>query len=278
MSNFTQTAVQTATLASLYPKRVNRTFYISVGKDAVFYTLRCRTTTALGSYDQYLKNLAIDEGDAIRSAKAYFEIIEQKNQDRNDPDSIVSIDLEPEYNVTRKRCPNGVPRYILEGLELLEQGKMPFGKHQGQLIYSLPDGYVLWLADQKAEIKEGQISLMQFAAERAMIHAIDKGLIALRQKRIDDSKHFGVLKERVEMDLTIRAVSISMGEYGDIIKTSMHGPNGESIIYSGSKYLGEIGDKLTLKATIDFHGTNSKGYRYTIIKRPVIKSRTEAKE
>lgn len=109
--------------------------------------------------------------------------------------------------------------------------------------------------------------------------AILKGIDARAAKRAEwaatraaaaaASQHIGRLGERITITLTCDHVISFDGMYGTTYINLMRDPDGNRIVYKGTKCLTDKGATVTVKATIKDHGERD-GERQTIIARPTI--------
>lgn len=81
--------------------------------------------------------------------------------------------------------------------------------------------------------------------------------------------HIGEVGQRVNFKAEITKYEVSLSFYGNMLSYTLK-VDGKTVKYRGSKYLGAVGDQVTLKATIDEHLTLDNGFKLTFIKRPTL--------
>lgn len=253
---------------------VIQTFYISTGAKNAMHTLRIRRDSAgLNPNfmpDFYVKNLAVDVETAQAKAQEHFDAwVERVGGDR--PDFKVFLDLEPEYDITKRRGKLSVRD--THCIEMIESGRFPFGKHKGEEITNAPENYVLWFAD-KNKTGEETNPVMIALSSICMGVAFEKGFIAKReaakQERaaIDSKSEFiGTVGERINFSGIIVTSFFKGDDMGGfwINKVRM----GDNLVtYIGNK-LGEQGEEITFKATIKAHNEYN-GIKSTVVNRPKV--------
>lgn len=114
------------------------------------------------------------------------------------------------------------------------------------------------LSDKQTEIvRKALANQERFAVERkAKFAAQDAG-----------SQHIGTVGKREVFTLTITWVKYFEGAYGATYIHGMKDAAGNVVIYKGSKCLGQKGEQVTVKATVNEHGERD-GVKQTIISRP----------
>lgn len=85
-----------------------------------------------------------------------------------------------------------------------------------------------------------------------------------------DSNHVGEMGERMTQELTIKRIYCGSGFYGDFYIFTMENPNGDCVVYKGTKDLGDDDDKINLTFTIKSHD-EFRGTKQTNISRPNFK-------
>ncbi|RVD42854.1 hypothetical protein EN742_06460 [Mesorhizobium sp. M4A.F.Ca.ET.020.02.1.1] len=252
-----------------------QTFYISTGAKNAMHTLRLRRDCAglNPAYmpDHYVRNLAVDVETAQNKALAYFEAWKERVGGNRD-DFILSLELEPEYDITKRRGRLSARDTL--SMELIERGVFPFGKHHDQPIESAPDGYVLFFADKLQTARDADEPVMTALATACMGVALEKGLIAKRDAARQERREADALSNHVGKVGERRAFT------GEIVTKFFKGEDGfgfwinkvrvgnDLLTYIGNE-LGERGDVVSFKATIKKHD-EYKGVKSTVVNRPKI--------
>lgn len=252
---------------------VTQTFYISTGAKNAMHTLRIRRTcTGVNPAflpDFYVRNLAVDVETAQAKAQEYFDAwIERVGCNR--PDFIVRLDLEPEYDITKRR--GKLSAKDTRALEAIESGFFPFGKHRGEAIANAPDSYVLFFAD-KVNNEESNVVFAALAAA-CMGVAFEKGLIAKREaarkeRAIIDAKSVfvGEIGERREFSGIVISSFVKRNDYdGSEFWINKIRCGDDIITYIGNK-MGERDQSINFKATIKAH-SEYNGVKSTLVNRP----------
>lgn len=252
---------------------VTQTFYISTGAKNAMHTLRINRTCAGVNPaflpDFYVRNLAVDVETAQAKAQEYFDAwIERVGGNR--PDFIVRLDLEPEYDITKRR--GKLSANDTRALESIEAGYFPFGKHRGEEIATAPDSYVLFFADK---VKEEQDNVV-FAALAAacMGVAFEKGLIAKRdaaraERAVIDAKSnfIGEIGERREFSGVIVSSFSKRNDFdGSEFWINKIRCGDDIVTYIGNK-MGERDETVSFKATVKAH-SEYNGIKSTKVNRP----------
>lgn len=240
--------------------------YISVGAKEHFYTLRKMVIDRSGSsWDDYICNLATSREEAITKAQECFSKI-KKHLSNHDID--LSLSLEPEFNTSqyfksRKALSD-------DRLKAIENGITPIGRYNGFKISELPDTYVLWLADKfTGRAITDHDRTFQALASAGLGLALERNLFDKPQEENKAVCHIGEVGQRVNFKAEITKYEVSLSFYGNMLSYTLK-VDGKTVKYRGSKYLGAVGDQVTLKATIDEHLTLDNGFKLTFIKRPTL--------
>lgn len=252
--------------------RSHREYYIGTGKFSVFYTLRSTTVWEGSSHciDHHIVNLSMNVEEAVSKAAAYFAVIEAQLNKQPSKDLVISFDPIPQEIRSGVRASKDMSRWEIRCMDVIASGVMPFGTHQDTPFCELPDNYIVWLSEQKKEGDGERVLVMNACASIAMGVALERDLFNKRQAEIESHAHVGEVGTRTEIVAKITSVTVNDGKYGDVFKCNMKTPQGDVVIYKGSKFMGEVGDTLTMKANIDYHGATDNGFKYTVIKRPTI--------
>ena len=240
-------------------------FYISTGGKSVYYTLRQMEVYSTDvTTDRYVCNLAVDEIEAVEKAQMYVEKVKGRFLSGVE----VSLIEKPEYTTSAKIAPK-TPSYD-ERLTQIENGIVPIGKYIGLTITDLPDSYILWLAEKyTGEVETNSEKVFQALAAVALGIAIDRQLFEERQAEIDKTEHLGAIGQRTILTGIIKKYETSISYYGNVLKYTLD-VGGKTAIYRGSKFLGAIGDIITIKANIAEHAILDNGYKLTYLKRPAL--------
>lgn len=253
--------------------KITQTFYISTGAKNAMHTLRISRTCAGVNPaflpDFYVRNLAVDVETAQAKAQEYFDAwVERVGGNR--ADFVVRLDLEPEYDITKRR--GKLSANDTRALEQIEAGYFPFGKHRGEAIANAPDSYVLFFAD-KVNNEESNVVFAALAAA-CMGVAFEKGLIAKRDearaaRAIVDAKsnHIGTIGERREFSGVVISSFVKRDDYDNsefwINKIRV---GDDIVVYIGNK-LGERDEEIRFTATVKAH-SEYNGVKSTQVNRP----------
>jgi uncharacterized protein (DUF3820 family) len=250
--------------------RVTRTIYISSGLLNGFYTLRSRTEAGLFSTDIYLRNLSTDQDKAEAKAREYF--------DRVYGDTAADVRFEgfADFDLT----PWGKALKPWERAQMgeIEAGCWPFGKHKGARIEGSPEGYIVYWAEQTADAsKPVALALIEVCRSiadskglRVKFEERRKQVAAQRAADAVTSRHVGTVGKRDTFAaLTLRALPSFDSMYGRVYIHILADAAGNVLIYKGGKALANVGDTVTLKATVKEHGER-EGTLQTILSRPAL--------
>lgn len=246
--------------------------YIASGKKNAMYTLR---VTGSSEYDRdfYIKNLSNDPKRAIAKARNYCAV--------HYPDANLSGIEEISDNLNAWGAPSKIEQ---EQITAIEDGYIPFGKHAGEKIADLSDGYVLWWADQ--DINENTKRPVSALMARMKGEASSRDLYAKREakqterakieaQRVAESRHIGTIGERREFTGKVVFVTSGEGFYGTWFLTGVDTDEG-FVIYWNTLDMAEANDVVTFHARIKDHGERD-GVKQTVVSRATkIKIQKEA--
>lgn len=256
-------------------RKPQHTYYIGLGALDIFYTFRKEIIDKYGLMvnDTHICNLSTNLEEAQRKAEQYVQQIKDRLGDA------VDIAFEKEVEHTNWVKPKyKVSAFVLMRLEAIENGVVPFGKHEGTKIVDLPDDYILWMADKNPTIGDDNDSLpFKMLSDMCLGMCLERGLFEQRKQDNDKLKHYGEVGQRKVMTGIVKsAYQRRTGDYGGMghrdygiqysYTLEIEGCN---VRYQGSVDLGIAGDTVTMKATIAEHKVDSETKRKTtIIKRP----------
>ena len=240
----------------------NGEVYISSGAKKAMYTLR---VTGSSEYDKdfYIKNLSNDPKKAIAKAKIYCA------------EHYPYADLSGIEEISSDLNAWGAPSKIeQEQITTIEDGYIPFGKHAGEKISDLSDGYVLWWADQETDknTKHTTVALIAFMKGEASsrnLYAKREAKQAERAKieaqRVAESRHIGTIGERREFTGKVVFVTSGEGNYGTWFLTGVDTDQG-FVLYWNTLDTAEANDVVTFDARIKDHGEKD-GVKQTVVSR-----------
>ena len=262
-------------------KEPQREVYIASGAKNAMYTLRVSTWRAEGGFgsDNYIMNLSNDPKKAEAKAKIYF--------DNNYPNADFLGFADFDLNAW------GAPSKIeQEQITAIEDGYIPFGKHAGEKIADLSDGYVLWWADQDTDENTMRPAAALIACMKG--EASSRGLYAKREakqaerakieaQRVSNSHHIGAIGERREFTGKVVFVTSGDGNFGTWFLTGLDTAEGFVLYWNTLSTTVEnfvvnakAGDVVTFHARIKDHGERD-GVKQTIVSRATkIKIQKEA--
>ena len=226
------------------------TVYMSSGRKNAMRTLRIRREGGEFFNDNYLCNLCRDPEEAEEKARDYF--------DRVFGDRALCVFQADDMPLNDWGAPDP---WMVPLLKAIEDGFMPFGKHEGEKIEDQDDGYVLWWAEQ--EITENTKLPAAALIDRFKGIALERNLYKKREKR--------------EAEWAAkRAASSYIGE----VDTRQRFTAGDDlIVYWGWAELGEVGDAVEFDARVKKHD-EYKDEKQTVVNRPTkidIEKKGEAK-
>jgi uncharacterized protein (DUF3820 family) len=243
--------------------------YCQTGKKNAMYTIRTQRIVpgiGIAVNDHYVCNVAATEEKAEAKALAYCERMQERMGD-----SVIVSYVGLDDGIIKRR--GKMSAFDTQSIEAIEAGEMPFGKHKGEKIADVPDGYIIWLADQ---MKDATLKpVMAALASVAYNVAIERGLFAAREARKVElqemeakSNFVGTIGERRVFEGELVSVwgkkfddSNDIAYYVNKIKMG-----DDLIVYAGNK-LGERGEMLKIKATIKAH-SEYNGAKTTKVNRP----------
>lgn len=256
-------------IANFTPK-----LYISIGSNSNYYTLRetylhvTKTRAEVRCFHH--KNLSINLDEAIAKAEEFSlnsgipfsynrDLINQQMSEivRSTPDEIQrrierAERLEKEAQEAREKRDAAELARIKE---ILKNGIMPIGRHNGQTFKSLPVGYLEWLESSDFT---GNI----------IMETIAKTVLATELHRIPkfNDEYFGEVGKRVELEVrVVKSIGIDTFYGRSYITTMIDNLNHCITVFSGS-FMPSEDTKLKIKATIKDH-KDYKGQKQTIVQR-----------
>lgn len=253
-------------------------FYLSTGSKEVFYTLKQINTingVLLPETDRYVKNLSIDLDEAISNAEKYIEKIKILF-----PNVEIVLFLEPENTPFVKHGLKLTGKQV-NNLRLIYLNKIPFGKHAFKKFSELPHEYILWAIRSMKDSLDYSVrslsgALFSYAVEIELIKSeedVERTLNEIYIKKANESKskHLGVIKKRMTLDVEIITEKCfyteGYGLHGQTTYTFTLLAGEDMLYYKGSKNFGKVGEKLKIKATVAEH-FEMNGIKFTKIIRP----------
>lgn len=246
---------------------IHTTVYIDSGRKNAMYTLRQSRSGGQHHVDHYLRNLSTDPKKAEAKAKAWFDRVYGDRDQAN-----YHFQGFADFELNEWGAPSAYERGAIRLIE--EEKRIPFGKHEGELIVDQDDGYILWWAKQEPE---GAVAQKLVEAFKQL--AEDKGLyekerLAQEQREADRLRtqataDVPVTQERIE--ITGEVVGIKWVEgYGynspDVKKIIVLDDRGFKLYGSAPSGLGvERGDRINFFAAIEHSKDDSQ---FGFYKRP----------
>ncbi len=241
----------------------NEYYYISSGDQTKMYTLRTRYNELVGEElverDYYIRNLSTDADTAVQKAHALgytsvkhpsFDLQEiRRNQENARNEARASYEEEKRQRQEEK------DQYAID---LINSGKVPFGKYQGQEIKEMERSYREWVVYKATELDAGVV-IKAFAA---YIKA------NFKQVSTKDSVHIGSVKTRMRgIKLTlVRSLSFE-GYYGRTYVEIFHTKSGNVVVYKGGRPTElQIDESAKFDFTVKAH-EEYRGVKQTIIVR-----------
>jgi uncharacterized protein (DUF3820 family) len=241
----------------------NKFYYISSGAKNAMRTLRS-VISVPGVYfrDEYICNLARDYDEAVEKARERIGTeAELKAQD---------FDL----NEWGKHGGQPMKKWMVQQIEQVELGYMPFGKHRGEKIADLPETYVKYWVSEMASNAVGQVLIQKFtdiANERGYFEQWEQEEKDKETARIAEaakSNYVGNVKDRMVFFLRCDKRLAIDGHYGAYYMNICKDRYGNEFVYAGSNAWQE-GKYYKIKATIKAH-REYKGKKQNFISRPTI--------
>jgi len=266
------------------PCIVTKIFYISTGRKSGFYTLRSLNVVVGSNFeppDNHVCTLTASEDTSIEKAERYVEAFRARVPETQF--FKINLDTSIEREVIQRMGKLSVRD--TQHIQLVEAGIMPIGKHQGKVIAELPSGSILWYADNSKNVNG---PVMGAICDYCTGVAAERGYFQVREVQRDEyaklnslSVYVGELKQR--MDLT-GELFFQKENGGYFIGTEFVEPywlqkvrcDGNVVVYSGSKKLGNIGEILTFRATVKRHD-EYQGVKQTVVNRPSVLSNEQKK-
>lgn len=246
-------------------------YYISTGAKNAMFTLRRVVQSAGEGFfyesDNYICNLSTDIENANYKASLYAAEMNLRG--------VAGVFLQ-DFDISVYKRKGKLSVKDTQSLEMIEAGLFPFGKHYGSSIESAPVGYIMYWAEMNVSNDSVVTSALKSAC---LAVAFDKGYIALKEQAIKDretknalSKLIGAVGDKIEFSAVIETVITSEVSYSYYSTTTnyfhvMRTDEGNVVVYSGSKCLGEKGETVKVKATVKEH-SEYKGTKTTKILRP----------
>lgn len=253
-------------MTALAIKDVQHTYYIGIGAHDIFYTFRKQVFSKYGlNNDVHICNLSTNLDEAQRKAEEYVEQI--KNRLNIKVELITDIESEtwqkPQHLAK-------IPAHIIYKLEAIENGIVPFGKHNGSKIVDLPESYILWMADKNADMGDDNETLPFKSLSNACLGiCLERGLFEVRKEKNELRQFYGEIGQRKVMTALIKSgVRRNHRDYG-IQYSYILEIDGCRVKYFGSVNLGYENEVVSMKATISDHLVDSQTHeKTTVIKRP----------
>lgn len=153
-------------------------------------------------------------------------------------------------------------------MDTIAEGKFPVGPYQGKEFAEADRGYLDWLMRTLESFEEG--SLM-----RAIAEAVTATCAAMRLPVPDASKLVGEPKKRMQFDVTVVRSAYFDREswngwgYERVYVTTMVDADGACLVCFSSSFSPEVGEELTIKATVKEH-SEYQGQAQTIVQRVAV--------
>jgi|6_EtaG_2_1085325.scaffolds.fasta_scaffold31537_3 hypothetical protein len=249
------------------------TVYMSSGRKNAMRTLRIRREGGEFFNDNYLCNLCRDPEEAEEKARDYF--------DRVFGDRALCVFQADDMPLNDWGAPDP---WMVPLLKAIEDGFMPFGKHEGEKIEDQDDGYVLWWAEQ--EITENTKLPAAALIDRFKGIALERNLYKKREKREAEwaakraaSSYIGEVDTRQRFSAVVETVTCFENSYCEDRCVQRLRSGDDLIVYWGWAELGEVGDAVEFDARVKKHD-EYKDEKQTVVNRPTkidIEKKGEAK-
>jgi hypothetical protein len=138
--------------------------------------------------------------------------------------------------------------------------RRPSGAGFGELLDKLARDL-----DQCGNLSDKQTSIVRNALARQIEFAANRK--AEYAAKDASSQHIGTVGKRDTFGLTVQWSKSFEGQYGLSYIFGLRDAANNIVIYKGTKYLGDKGQSINVKATVAEHGERD-GVRQTIISRP----------
>jgi len=236
---------------------VNKFYYISSGAKNAMRTLRSVVNIpGVHFKDEYVVNLARDHDKAVLKARSIIGTVAILYADGFDlNDWGVNVDVNP---------------WMTKQLNQIDNGRMPFGKHVGSDITSLPESYVKYWIKMDADNVVGQRLVQVFtdlANERDYFSKWEAEEL-VRVANLQKLAYVGEIGKRQVLTMTCNKVLEFSGYYGTTFINLCTDPDGNKIVYKGSGRWAE-GSEYEVKATVKKHETY-KDEPQTHVNRPAV--------
>lgn len=256
---------------------VTKQFYISTGRKSGFYTLRAMNFmpgAGIEPPDNHVMTLTASEDTSIDKAQRYVDAFRSRVPETD------HFKIEFDACIDNEVIPRRGNLSVRDSqhIEIVENGIMPFGKNKGKVIAELSEASILWYSDQS---KNANGAVMSAICDRCAGIAAERGYFQARQVRRAEeqatyasSAHVGEIKQRLDFSGKILFIKECGGYFVGNEITPVYWLHkiicdGNVIIYSGSKVLGERGDNICFRATVKHHG-EYQGIMQTIVNRPAV--------
>jgi len=247
---------------------IHTTVYIASGRKNAMYTLRQSRTGGEIYVDHYLRNLSNDPKKAEKKAQAWFDRVYGDLADQR----LYHFEGFADFDLNEWGGPS---QYELGAIRMIEEeGRVPFGKHEGKLIADLDDGYILWWAKQEGEgfVAQKLIEVMKIIAEEKGLFEKEREEQKRREadrERTQATADVPVTDDRVQITGEVVGIKWVQG-YGysspDVKKIVVLDDRGFKVYGSCPSSLdAERGDRITFMAKIEASRNDSQ---FGFFKRP----------
>jgi hypothetical protein len=205
------------------------------------------------------RGIAAIQADARHGLEAFAARMGQPCRDWSDlPETIDGIDA---YTSAERARMFEARRMAdaLADIETAQAGVMPWGKHKGETIATMPAAYLRWLIQASAE------------PENARMKGIAAVVLKARPELapiVYSPEHIGTIGKREVFTVEVIRIAWFDGVYGRTYITTMRGPGNACIVSKGA-FAPEEGEKLTIKATVKAHD-EYKGQAQTVVQRVAV--------
>lgn len=270
-------------------KNFTAKLFIDIGETAAYFTLRetyLHTTYIPGEGDMgnsvvngvyqgttqtevrsfHLFNLSQDINEALEKAKEYSEkvgtplmetdgyLLASKMREIKRETKEAKEQREREYAENEARWGEERKARLALKLKSIEEGVFPFGQYEGKSFDEVDLGYINWILDKESEFEED--SLMRMIAV-----SIREKFPHLRLPKCDQTAFIGEVKQRIEVKVrVVRLTSFDRGSYSYgqglervWVTTMRKEDTGECIVCLSSSFRGNVGEVMTIKATVKEH-------------------------
>lgn len=256
--------------------------FIGIGEKSCYFTLRerylheqwigGRCEKEIRSFHHF--NLSQDPDEAIAKATeaaerlglplntTRAEITEQLNAIKRATADELKERQEREIRWEAERAEREA-KWMEEQKALIVDGRFPtcFRNHGGEPFIAAGIGYLNWVMDKADEFKPG--SLLAMVANKVLeLHA------DLRLPCPDKTKVIGEPGKRQTFEVTVIRTFDFTGIYGTTYFVTMVTPDGCCLLSKG-RFNAEVGEKLTIKATVKEHD-EYKGQAQTVVQRVAV--------